>query len=76
METTHIKIFSETPIIINRLRSLLEEQNIRSLVKNQFESGRLAGFGAPMNAVDLFILNSDLEKASIIVDDFKKEISS
>ncbi|MEN8857322.1 MAG: DUF2007 domain-containing protein [Flavobacteriaceae bacterium] len=76
METTHIKIFSETPIIINRLRSLLEEQNIGSLVKNQFESGRLAGFGAPMNAVDLFILNSDLEKASIIVDDFKKEISS
>jgi len=76
METTHIKIFSETPIFINRLRSLLEEQNIGSLVKNQFESGRLAGFGAPMNAVDLFILNSDLEKASIIVDDFKKEISS
>lgn len=76
METTHIKIFSETPIIINRLRSLLEEQNIGSLVKNQFESGCLAGFGAPMNAVDLFILNSDLEKASIIVDDFKKEISS
>tara|TARA_R110001632_G_scaffold6324_1_gene25681 strand:+ start:20383 stop:20613 length:231 start_codon:yes stop_codon:yes gene_type:complete len=76
METTHIKIFSETPIIINRLRSLLEEQNIGSLVKNQFESGRLAGFGAPMNAVDLFILNSDLEKASIIVNDFKKEISS
>jgi len=76
METTHVKIFSETPIIINRLRSLLEEQGIGSLVKNQFESGRLAGFGAPMNAVDLFILNSDLEKASIIVDDFKKEISS
>ena len=76
MTTAHIKIFSETPIIINRLRSLLEEQNIGSLVKNQFESGRLAGFGAPMNAVDLFILNSDLEKASIIVDDFKKEISS
>jgi len=76
METTHIKIFSETPIIINRLRSLLEEQNIGSLVKNQFESGRLAGFGAPMNAVDLFILNSDLEKASIILYDFKKEISS
>jgi hypothetical protein len=34
METTHIKIFSETPIIINRLQALLEEVHIGSFVKN------------------------------------------
>tara|TARA_R110001632_G_scaffold130556_3_gene244659 strand:+ start:1859 stop:2089 length:231 start_codon:yes stop_codon:yes gene_type:complete len=76
METTHVKIFSGTIILVNRLRSLLEEQNIGALTKDYHESARLGGFGAPINAVDLFILDSDLEKASKIVEDFKKEISS
>tara|TARA_R110000787_G_scaffold15038_5_gene46289 strand:+ start:1367 stop:1597 length:231 start_codon:yes stop_codon:yes gene_type:complete len=76
METTHVKIFSGTIILVNRLRSLLEEQNIGALIKDYHESARLGGFGAPINAVDLFIIDSDLEKASKIVEDFKKEISS
>ena len=75
MATKHIKIFSGTSIIINRLRILLDENSIGSIAKDQFESARLAGFGAPMNSVDLFILESDLEKATSIINDFKREIA-
>lgn len=75
MATKHIKIFSGSSIIINRLRALLDENNISSIAKDQFESARLAGFGAPMNSVDLFILDSDIEKANSIIHNFKKEIA-
>jgi len=76
METSYIKIFSESPIIINRLRSLLDEQHISSLVKNQIESARLAGFGILNDAIDLYIHKTDLQKAMSIVQDFKNEMSS
>ena len=75
MKTTHIKIFSETPIIINRLQALLEDVHIGSFVKNNIESARLAGFGTLSDTIDLFILSSDIEKASSVVNAFKKEIN-
>lgn len=75
MATEHIKIFSDTSIIVNKLIGLLEQDNITPLVKDQFESARLGGFGAPMNSVELFVLDTDLEKAIKIVEDFKKEIA-
>lgn len=76
METSYVKVFSESPIFINRVRTLLEEQNIPSFVKNQIESARLAGFGVLTNTVDLYIYKSDLKKATHIVQDFIKDISS
>ena len=42
METTHIKIFSETPIIINRLQALLEEVHIGSFVKKQHRISKIS----------------------------------
>ena len=76
MDTSYVKIFSESPIIINRLRSLLDQQHINSLVKNQIESARLAGFGILNDTIDLYIRKSDLQKAMRIVQDFSKEMSS
>ncbi len=76
MDTSYVKIFSESPIIINRLRSLLDQQHINSLVKNQIESARLAGFGILNDTIDLYIHKSDLQKAMRIVQDFSKEMSS
>ncbi len=75
MNTEHIRIFSGSPVITNGLKSLLRENNIDSLIKNQDESARLAGFGGPMNLAELFILDIDLEKAQPIIDEFKKQIA-
>jgi|UniRef100_UPI0040470B73 hypothetical protein len=71
----HIKIFSENGILVRRLQSLLEEEQIPSLIKDNVESARLGGFGSFQNSVDLFIFKSDLEKATPIIETFQKEIS-
>lgn len=71
----YIKIFTGTSILTNRLAYLLDQVDIATLVKDSKESARLAGFGTTGSSVELFIFNSDLEKASPIIDNFKKEIS-
>ncbi len=72
----HIKIFTGTSILVNRLVFLLNEQNIPSITKNDKESGRLAGFGTTGDSVELHILNTNLEKAKNIIDTFKTEIEA
>ncbi|RCS28005.1 DUF2007 domain-containing protein [Polaribacter sp. WD7] len=76
MTTAHIKIFSGSSIIVKGLQNLLEDKNINYIIKDKFESARLAGFGEQMNSVELHVLNSDLEKAQLIVDTYKAEINS
>ncbi|QTE23755.1 putative signal transducing protein [Polaribacter cellanae] len=76
MKDEHIKIFTGSSILINRLRQLLEEENISSIVKDNINSSQLAGFGPLGNSIELLILNSDLKKAQPIVDAYKVEINS
>jgi hypothetical protein len=71
----HIKIYSGDSITVNRLSFLLDEAEIPSLIKDHENSANLAGFGTLGNSVELFIYNSDLEKASTIIENFKKEIA-
>jgi len=71
----HIKIFSGSMIITNRLAFLLDEIQIPSLIKNFKESARLAGFGATSDYVDLYIYETDYNKAENVIENFKKEIA-
>ena len=71
----HIKVYTGTSILTNRLAFLLDEKRIPTLVKDQKESGRLAGFGATETSSELFIYKSDFDEATIIINDFRKEIS-
>ncbi|CAL2062480.1 putative signal transducing protein [Tenacibaculum sp. 190524A05c] len=71
----YIKLFSGTSILVNRLAYILDETGIASIVKDNKESGRLAGFGTLGQSVDLLINESDYEKAKESLDFFHKEIS-
>ena len=71
----HIKIFTGTSILANRLAFLLDEEGIPSIIKDDQESGRLAGFGTLGDSTELFIFNFDNEKAEEVIKKFKKEIS-
>ena len=75
MEAVHVKVFTDLSIIANRLQDILKEHNIPSFIKDHIESARLAGFGSFQNSVDLYILSTDVERATSIISDFKKEIS-
>jgi len=71
----HIKVFSGSQIFAHRLSQLLDEIEVPYLIKDNKESGRLAGFGTLGNSVDVFIYESDLEKAQSTIDSFKEEIA-
>lgn len=73
--TDYTKVFTGTSIFVNRLSYLLDQVKIPSLIKDDKESGRLAGFGTLGDSSELFIYTSDLEKATPILENFQKEIS-
>ena len=70
----YVNVFTGSGILINRLASLLKENNSRFIIKDEKESGRLAGFGTTGDSVEIHILNTDLEGAKNIIQNFKKEI--
>lgn len=71
----HVKFFVGSLIEIQRLQLDLDENQIPSLVKNNFQSGLTSGFyGGSPSLVELFIFQEDLEKASPILEQFKLDM--
>jgi hypothetical protein len=75
MGTEHIKVFTGTSIIVNGLKNRLQDKGINSIIKDGFQSSKMAGFGAPMNSVELLILQSDTEMATPVINDYVNEIN-
>ncbi len=68
----HIKLFTGSLIEIQRLQLDLNDNQIPSMVKNNFQSGIRSGFyGGSPSQVELFIFEEDKEKASPILAEFK-----
>lgn len=66
-----VKIYTGTEMKVLLLKSLLEEICVYSLVQNNFKSGLEIGFvGGVQSAIDLFIQQSDFEKAEPVIRDF------
>jgi len=73
----HTKLFTGSLIEIQRLQLDLDDCKIPSLVKNNFQSGIRSGFyGGSPSQVELFIYEEDTEKATPILEKFKKLINS
>ncbi len=69
-----MKIFSGSEILATALQVKIEEAGIDTLLKNNIQSGRLAGFGTSGMAVELFIEEVDFGKADPIVEEFRMSI--
>ncbi len=76
MSADYQPIFTSSGIIIRGLEIRLKNAGIQCIVKDKFESARLAGFGEQMNNVELLVHEDDLDKATPIVDSYKSEIDS
>lgn len=68
-----IKLLTGSTIKIQHVAALLGQNNIPSLIKDNTESARLAGFGSMQNDVDLYVNTVDLEKAQQLITDLEKE---
>ena len=73
----HIRFYTGSLIEIQRLQLDLDDNEIPSLVKNNFQSGLRSGFyGGSPSLVELFIYEDDLKKATPILENFKKELGN
>ena len=73
MESKLVRVFAGSEITVNLLKAELEQEGIPVNVVNEYEQSNFRGFstGTP-SSVDLYILDSDLEKAKPIVEEFLK----
>ena len=69
-----IRVFTGTEVLVYLLKERLEEVDISSLIKDDFQSGITVGFvsGVP-SAIDLYILESDFKEAEPIINEFVKD---
>lgn len=70
------KIFTNSSILVKGLTNLLEDNAITYIIKDRFESSRLAGFGESAAAVEVHVLATDLEKAIPLVQQYEAEINA
>ncbi len=71
----HMRLFTGSLIEIQRLQLDLDDAQIPSMVKNNFQSGLRAGFyGGSPSQVELFIYEEDNEQAQEILAAFKQEM--
>ena len=69
-----MKIFSGSEILAMALQEKIEAAGIKTILKNNIQSARLAGFGNTDLAVEIFIDESQYGKAHPIIEEFRMSI--
>jgi len=73
IESNYIKIFTGNFIVVQRIVSALEDIDINAVIKDESESGRLAGFGAAVQGQqEVYINKEELDKAIPVVENITK----
>lgn len=67
-----IKLFTGSESEVQLLQASLEELGIMGIIKNPFQSGIIAGFGASPYSVEFYVNEEDLEKAQELVAELFK----
>lgn len=69
-----MKIFSGSEILAQALQQKIEAIGITTVLKNNIQSARLAGFGNTGLAVEVFIQEVDFGKANPVIEEFRMTI--
>jgi len=73
----YIKIYTGSFIISKLIISRLEEIGISPVVKDETESGRLAGFGpAILGQQELYVHENELDKAILLVEEVRASVTT
>jgi hypothetical protein len=68
-----IRVYTGSELVVNLLEEELEKAGIGCFVQNDFKSGIGAGFsGGIPSAVDLFIKETDVMRAQLILREFER----
>ncbi|OMP29752.1 MULTISPECIES: putative signal transducing protein [Mangrovimonas] len=76
-EDNYIKIFSGNFIMVQLMMTRLEEIGIEPIIKDESESGRLAGFGSSIQGFqELYVHKDELDKAVPVVELVRSEMEA
>jgi Putative prokaryotic signal transducing protein len=77
MESHYIKIYTGNFIIVQLITTKLEDIGISAVIKDESESGRLAGFGSSIQGQqEVYVHENELEKALPIIESVKAEMEA
>ena len=77
IESDYIKIFTGNFIIVQRISEELNAIGINPVIKDETESGRLAGFGASIQGLqEMYVHEEELNKAVEVVASVSTELES
>ena len=77
METHYTKIYTGNFILVQLMVTKLEDIGISAIVKDESESGRLAGFGASIQGQqELYVHNDELDKAVPVIENLRTEMEA
>ncbi len=62
------RIFTGSVVEVLKIKEVLAQKNIVPVIKDNAESARLAGFGAPPNLQQVFVHIDELEVAKKLLD--------
>lgn len=60
-------LYTGSLVEVQRLKAILEENDIFPIIKDENESARLAGFGAPPMMQQLWVPASEVEKSKTLL---------
>lgn len=69
-----MKVFSGSEILAMALKEKIEAAGVGTVMKDNIQSARLAGFGSSGSAVEIFIQETDFAKANPIIEEFRLSI--
>lgn len=69
-----MKVFSGSEILALALKEKIEAVGVDTVIKENIQSARLAGFGSSGSAVELFIQETDFSKANPVIEEFRLNI--
>lgn len=71
----YVKIFSGSFIIVQLVLDRLKSAGINAIIKDESESGRLAGFGSAIQGFqELYVNKEELDLAVSIVEEVNSEL--
>lgn len=74
-DTNYIKIFTGNFLIVQRMVQELQNNGINPVIKDESESGRLAGFGASIQGEQEIYINKDeFVTANMVIENIKKDL--
>ena len=75
--SNYVKVFEGSFVEVQHIFQSLEEENIRAIIKDETESGRIAGFGGAIHDFkEIYVHKDELEKVLPLIEKLTSELES